>query len=202
MILRSMVAVLAVTAMAFASGCCVTPCQSGCGFPDGLNGGECGVECAAPVASSCGCGSCGSPHAGATYGGCWSPGADLIRGIDRLLGGCCNGCGELYWSEFHNDPPDTCDPCDCHGNWTGRAGPVYQQPYAPFEEGTTTKPVQARGGQPSIRGGVAPANCSRENRSAGVLLKVSASLSRKRRERSADRKTNPSPGVATQCHLF
>jgi hypothetical protein len=46
-------------------------------------------------------------------------------------GGCCCckglgnkeldnwGCGEVYHSEWHNDPPDCCDPCDCWGNYTG-----------------------------------------------------------------------------------
>jgi hypothetical protein len=33
---------------------------------------------------------------------------------------CRWGCGEHYWNEWHNDPPDTCDPCDDWGNFTGR----------------------------------------------------------------------------------
>lgn len=30
------------------------------------------------------------------------------------------GCGERYWGEYVSNPPDCCDPCDCHGNWIGR----------------------------------------------------------------------------------
>jgi hypothetical protein len=37
----------------------------------------------------------------------------------------------VYWSEWHNDPPRCCDPCDCHGNWTGpSAGSYHHAPYA------------------------------------------------------------------------
>jgi hypothetical protein len=47
-------------------------------------------------------------------------------------GGCCDcgGCSsELYWSEWHNDPPQCCDPCDRCGNWIG-PGVGYRAPYA------------------------------------------------------------------------
>jgi hypothetical protein len=46
-------------------------------------------------------------------------------------GGCCDcgGCScEMYWSEWHNDPPQCCDPCDRCGNWIGPGG--YRAPYA------------------------------------------------------------------------
>jgi hypothetical protein len=29
------------------------------------------------------------------------------------------GCGERYWGDFYSDPPDTCDPCDRSGHYTG-----------------------------------------------------------------------------------
>jgi hypothetical protein len=46
--------------------------------------------------------------------------------FDGLFG--CTGCSsELYWCEWHNDPPRCCDPCDQCGNWIG-AG--YRAPYA------------------------------------------------------------------------
>lgn len=28
-------------------------------------------------------------------------------------------CGDVYWGDWHGDPPDCCDPCDRHGNYTG-----------------------------------------------------------------------------------
>lgn len=46
--------------------------------------------------------------------GCWRPGA-LLREIFS-----CDGCtGPTYWSEWYNDPPDGCEPCDHYGNYTG-----------------------------------------------------------------------------------
>jgi hypothetical protein len=52
--------------------------------------------------------------------------------VDVLSGCCCSGCGcseEVYWSEWHNDPPRCCDPCDCHGNWIGPSSGSYRAPY-------------------------------------------------------------------------
>jgi hypothetical protein len=34
---------------------------------------------------------------------------------------CGSGCGEIYWDEWHSDPP-SCDPCDDCGNWIGHQG--------------------------------------------------------------------------------
>jgi hypothetical protein len=53
--------------------------------------------------------------------------------VDVLSSCCCSGCGcdeEVYWSEWHNDPPRCCDPCDCYGNWTGPSAGSYRAPYA------------------------------------------------------------------------
>jgi hypothetical protein len=51
--------------------------------------------------------------------------------FDKLCcGGGCNGCsGEMYWSEWHNDPPVCQDPCDCYGNYTGPGAGSYRAPY-------------------------------------------------------------------------
>lgn len=105
---------------------CGPTCTSDCGS------GSCGSSCTsctsrAPVVTkaSCGCegscdGSCGQTcnTCGKSPCGCgihnWpNPFAHLFA---------CSGCGPLYWSEWHNDPPDVCDACDCHGNWTGHSG--------------------------------------------------------------------------------
>ena len=54
------------------------------------------------------------------YGLCgsWYPG----KYMGQLF--ACNGCsGPVYWSNFHNDPPDIQDPCDCQGNFTGQRRP-------------------------------------------------------------------------------
>jgi hypothetical protein len=36
----------------------------------------------------------------------------------------------VYWSEWHNDPPRCCDPCDHCGNWIGPSAGSYRAPYA------------------------------------------------------------------------
>lgn len=51
--------------------------------------------------------------------------------MGKCLGGCCGcgGCdGEIYWNEWHNDPPRCCDPCDKCGNWIGPST-AYRAPY-------------------------------------------------------------------------
>ncbi len=32
---------------------------------------------------------------------------------------CGGGCGEIYWGEWINDPPEPCDACNEHGDWMG-----------------------------------------------------------------------------------
>ena len=54
--------------------------------------------------------------------------------VDRLNG--CTGCGELYWSEWYNSPPPLCQPCDCHGNYTGPGVDRYILPNASGRSGT------------------------------------------------------------------
>jgi hypothetical protein len=108
------------------SGCCedgprLCYCRDACG---NCAGGACGP------ANSCGCGceptcatepSCGcASNCGSSNGGCGL--------FDCLFG--CTGCrSEFYWSEWHNDPPRCCDPCDCNGNWIGPSA-GYRAPYA------------------------------------------------------------------------
>ena len=54
--------------------------------------------------------------------------------VDRLCG--CTGCGELYWCEWYNSPPQLCQPCDCHGNYTGPGVDRYVLPNASGRSGT------------------------------------------------------------------
>lgn len=89
-------------------GCCEASCGCGCG------------DCCEPTCG-CGCGDscgCGSKYPGCLFGNCCG---QLLGLIDRCCCGCgsCGCGGEMYWSEWHNDPPCCHDPCDCYGNWTG-----------------------------------------------------------------------------------
>jgi hypothetical protein len=44
----------------------------------------------------------------------------FINALCNCGGGGCGGCsGEVYWSEWHNDPPYCHDPCNNHGDWIG-----------------------------------------------------------------------------------
>ena len=97
---------------------CGVPCEPSCGCYDPCAGG-------AWQEPSCGCG-VGSSRCRPL--GCGGVLAAFGRMCSTLVG--CSGCGcEPYWSEWHNDPPRCCDPCDRCGNWTG-PGYGYQAPYA------------------------------------------------------------------------
>ena len=82
-------------------------------------------ECESAPGGQCeSCGECGPGCGGGC--GCWQPlwWFHPLRWVSRLF--CCPTwcgpcCGERYWGEFYNDPPEFWDPCDSHGNWTGRS---------------------------------------------------------------------------------
>lgn len=92
-------------------------CSSGCTAGSSLAGVkyDCGCETTHGCAAGDDC-SCGSP--GDVPGCADACGAGCEPSLlDRLCG--CTGCGELYWCEWHNDPPALCQPCDCRGNYIG-----------------------------------------------------------------------------------
>jgi hypothetical protein len=93
-------------------GGCEPSCGCGCG--DSCGCGDCGCEPACGCGSSCDCnGGCCSSECG--FGQCCGR---IIGLLNKCCG--CSGCdSELYWSEWHNDPPRCCDPCDRCGNWVG-----------------------------------------------------------------------------------
>ncbi len=78
----------------------------------GILSGCCGVQ------RQVGCGSCG------VTGACNDACPGLLHGElagrirDAITGGCCSGCGEVYYDEQINEPP-TCDPCSGSGEFTG-----------------------------------------------------------------------------------
>jgi hypothetical protein len=110
---------------------CAEPCGPACGggcstcepYGDGCAGG-CGCSCGCdPCCESCAdvcSGGCGAGCQTACGDGYGCPGGPLSWILGIL--GCGyhgSGCGEFYWSDFHSEPPDCWDPCDCYGNWTG-----------------------------------------------------------------------------------
>ncbi len=114
------------SAMCYPFGCIAicTPtdcCDAGCDTCGPTCAGDCvsacdpcGDPCAEPCGDACCDASCGPCD------GCGQPCGPLswLFGIFSW-GYCGSGCGECYWSDFHSEPPDCCDPCDRCGNWTG-----------------------------------------------------------------------------------
>lgn len=120
------------TCTAYPSGGCANGACEDCRFncpiyypenPRPLPPPTCGVEptCGAPA---CGFDACSGDD-------CFP--ADRWRGLNRppqiicrspwqtICGtfGRCTGCGDCYWSEWYNDPPDCCDPCNRCGDYVG-----------------------------------------------------------------------------------
>jgi hypothetical protein len=78
--------------------------------------------------------------------------ASEIRGVFRPLFGC-GGCdSELYWNEWHNDPPRCCDQCDPCGNWTGPSagGTSYDAPFEHEYMPTEMAQRAPQGGAPQV----------------------------------------------------
>jgi hypothetical protein len=100
-------------------------CGSGCGCADNCEPG-CGCEPAPGCGTSRACCGANNCHFGGLFFASWC--GRVVGCVDRFCG--CTGCdGELYWHEWHNDPPRCCDPCDCHGNWVGSPHGGYRAPY-------------------------------------------------------------------------
>jgi hypothetical protein len=95
--------------------CTGAPCD-GCGVA-GCTG------CAAPAAVRAGAPAC--DDCGMACGGACAPCGPLTW-LFRLLncGFCGDGCGEMWWGDFHGAPPEACDPCNRRGDYTGRQGGV------------------------------------------------------------------------------
>ncbi len=96
-------------------GCAIEP---GCGCEPSCGVGGCGDACGV----ACGCGNC--PVGETLIFGARAIGSEFRRllaplGLCCPCGSGCGGCGELYWNEWHSDPPACCDPCDQCGNWVG-----------------------------------------------------------------------------------
>jgi hypothetical protein len=115
---------------------CGDGCAEGCGRGSSLAFSKYDCSCDGVCGECCGgekCDCC-EPCDGGVDGrdGCCGAGCggdkSRWRLLDRICG--CHGCGELYWSEWHNDPPALCEPCDCLGNYTGcGAAGCYRAPY-------------------------------------------------------------------------
>lgn len=97
---RLVLAALAAGAL-LASGCHSIPDMR---YPGSACHGGCD-----PVFGSCDqCGTCGGDCQGHTP----------VSYVGHQMT-CASGCGEIYWGEWINYPPDPCDPCDNCGNWVG-----------------------------------------------------------------------------------
>lgn len=76
---------------------------------------------------------------------------------------CGEGCGEIYWNEWINDPPMPCDPCDeqC-GNFIGRrcCPPPWRKRTSEMLLGRRCCTTDCDGGACGNAGGCADGNCA------------------------------------------
>ena len=96
MLYRNAPAMLMIAAVLCFSGCVCTH-SSVCG--PGIGSGGCGVEACDPC-DACATGTCGHGYLAESAKSCLT---------------CGSGCGEIYWGEWTNSPPDSCDPCGSYG---------------------------------------------------------------------------------------
>ena len=96
---------------------CSPACEAPCGDSCGASSGPCDscgpCDTGGPCGPSGACDPCGS------YGNCRGPLTFVLGLFHPATWGCGAGCGEVYYGDFHGDPPDLCDPCDRMGCWTG-----------------------------------------------------------------------------------
>ena len=109
----------------FRTAFCCRPCTSRGGpvVADGVCDDGCGSSCGT-VAPRRGCGGgcdpCADPCGSGSYGRPWHRGPlSCVFALFNPETWCGGGCGERYWGDFYNDPPDCQDPCDNRGNYTG-----------------------------------------------------------------------------------
>ncbi|MEN0111334.1 MAG: hypothetical protein AAF805_11485 [Planctomycetota bacterium] len=114
---------------------CDPGCEPACGCAEPACGCEpdCGVEPGCGCGAVGGCSGCGCRVGENIAFGLRSIGAEfgrLLRPLGLHCGAGCGGCdGEVYWNEWHNDPPRCCDPCDDCGNWVGPSAANMRAPY-------------------------------------------------------------------------
>ncbi|WP_428304561.1 hypothetical protein [Lacipirellula sp.] len=110
-------------------------CSEGCACPSGspLAGMRyCEPGCAPYAAKTPACGeSCAAGCTDACGEGCSGCSKCAAKGLSG-----CTGCGERYWCDWYNHPPQLCEPCDCHGNYTGPGVDRYILPNASGRAGT------------------------------------------------------------------
>lgn len=93
---------------------CADNCRDGCSYA-GMKYECCEATCCS--ARQPGCGDCADACAGnCGAANCRQP---CVRTLLQKLCGC-TGCGEMYWNEWHCDPPACREPCDCMGAYAGK----------------------------------------------------------------------------------
>lgn len=107
-------------AVGFASGCCHFNVNEPFGPGTGCKSSHCGqcgtCDSCTPTPVEAPCKDCGQTCADP----CQQPCGPLSWLFNVFRGDYCgDGCGEIYWGDFHGDPPDCCEPCDRHANFTG-----------------------------------------------------------------------------------
>jgi hypothetical protein len=142
----------------------ICPCTGCDGCGQGCCEPACGCGCGSACEPACGCGSGCEP---CRYHKCCLKHCGFCSGCGYVVSAlCCGnsscGCnGEVYWNEWHNDPPRCQDPCNCNGNWIGPSsapygcGPNGCGPYGGYFGGpygansSTNQPAVAQNSRPN-----------------------------------------------------
>ncbi len=138
---------------------CYPECEPRCGGCGAACGGGYGAACE-PECEPCG-DVCAEP--------CCHPCGPLSWLFAIFCHGYCGeDCGELYWSDFHSEPPDCRDPCDCWGGyaanaWSGYCGQCGQAHagYVAGPQAAVTRPAVPQGTSTTADGYVVGNSSSR-----------------------------------------
>jgi len=133
-----------------------------------------------------------------------------LRWLYRLLTRNCywgRSCGELYWGDWWNDPPDCCDPCDRCGNFTGvhvrgcvdgDGGIAYHHETQPYSSSRCQQCQQPTAVAATAKGRTPPSSPQTAAPSANSPMPASSQVQDtvRHRSRAVTSGNNPTPAMA------
>jgi hypothetical protein len=111
------------------------PCGDDCGSGGGA---ECGSDCGAPACGAA-CGGCNSGGDGCCYNGTHCGPVTAVLNLLNCRSFCGPVCGERYYGDWCDSPPNCCHACDCASTTMGASAigdPFGPAPYVPGVNGS------------------------------------------------------------------